>query len=1241
MLAGRSRRRATGEDIVSALARRLTGELRPFESVMELAGRVTADDAAAAAAAAAAGKQPAEAVCEEEEEVVEEKQEQKQAQAGQAEAAAKAPPSSTEPAQKQEQGSSGATLEEEEEPAPPPPLTDAALQARLSGLLESTTLAVHGYVRRGLFERDKLPALALLTFAVLCREGRLAGADAELELLLRGSVAAASSASAGAAGRGGAGAASAGMPAEEEQEDDDCDDEDEDEDEEEDGEGEGGNGSSSAQLGAAAALATALPGAFGGLPAEIERAPDAWRAWCRSPAAELSPVPQSAWAARLGIAGLTAAASAATAAPTTATTTTKQPPPPSLHSLLRHLLLIKALRPDRVTEAIARFCDRAMGPAYGGGTAAAAAAGPSPPSGDAASSSSLDDVVRDDASAAAPVFFVLFPGYSPAREVEALAARMGRTAANGHFAAVSMGQGQEPVAEQALRKAMRTGGWVFLDNLHLMQAWLPRLERLLEEGPGGGGGGGGSAAAANASASSSSSSSAQVHPGFRCLFSAEPIAGAPHAPILPEALVQSAVKVANEPPSDLRSNLRRAVASLDVAAAERRLSACHPAAPAAYRALAFGLCFFHGVLLGRKKFGVGIGGPGGGSGLGFCRAYAFNAGDLQSCADALVNSLAAAGDRAMAAAAAAAAGGGGNTTTTAPPLSIGWEDLRYSFGEIFYGGHVVDGMDRRTLSTYLRVLFREETLLPTGAPLDAADPASVWRPPAEELAPGLRAPIPLDAQAMARHVEERLPAESPAMYGLHPNAELSLLTALGEDLFRSLGDALGSVVAVSAGGGGGGGGGGAGGAAAAAAAAAPSSSSSSSSSDAAARRTLADLLARLPQELPLPDLEARAAAAGRSDAPLVVALLQETGRLNALLREMRRSMEELQLGLDGALNVTEAMDALQRALATGAVPALWMSAMSTRVQEVLGFAAWYSDVARRHDQLSRWASGAGPGACWGPGEDGDNRMEEQGAEEDGDGAAAAAAACRDPVVDAWARGLRCTWLGGLFNPKAFLAAVVQRRARALRVPLDEMAYVTEVMAPVAVGEAAAAPVAVAAPTTPADGAPVAAPAADTPATTTTAATPSLLPPPRDGGAYIVGLVLEAAGWHPGRGGSGDGSATTHGCLCDSKPGRMRAPLPPVLVRPVLAAEAARRASDPRCYLCPVYANGQRANVYSPAVATFTLPAAPDRREGRQQQQDQAGGRARAAPRDRWVLAGAALLLQDEGQQQQQQQQQQE
>ncbi len=46
---------------------------------------------------------------------------------------------------------------------------------------------------------------------------------------------------------------------------------------------------------------------------------------------------------------------------------------------------------------------------------------------------------------------------------------MGKTVDNGRLTLISMGQGQESLAEHTLDKYTKEGGWVFLDNVHLMQ----------------------------------------------------------------------------------------------------------------------------------------------------------------------------------------------------------------------------------------------------------------------------------------------------------------------------------------------------------------------------------------------------------------------------------------------------------------------------------------------------------------------------------------------------------------------------------------------------------------------------------------------------------------------------------------------------------------------------------------------------------------------------------------------------
>ncbi len=50
-------------------------------------------------------------------------------------------------------------------------------------------------------------------------------------------------------------------------------------------------------------------------------------------------------------------------------------------------------------------------------------------------------------------------------QVEALGRQLGFTEDNGKFFNVSLGQGQEVIAEQRLETAYKNGGWVMLENV--------------------------------------------------------------------------------------------------------------------------------------------------------------------------------------------------------------------------------------------------------------------------------------------------------------------------------------------------------------------------------------------------------------------------------------------------------------------------------------------------------------------------------------------------------------------------------------------------------------------------------------------------------------------------------------------------------------------------------------------------------------------------------------------------------
>ena len=188
--------------------------------------------------------------------------------------------------------------------------------------------------------------------------------------------------------------------------------------------------------------------------------------------------------------------------------------------------------------------------------------------------------------------------------------------------------------------------------------------------------------------------------------------------------------MSNEAPQDLKANLRRALSKFPQPYYDKAKSHKEPE----FKALIFGLCMFHSLILGRRKFGS----------IGWSRIYNFNDGDLTICGDVLHNYL-------------------------SKYEKVPYQDLIYIYGEIMYGGHITDQLDRRTNANYLQVIIRPQIM--EGMQLTCAV--------------GFKSPIPhrFDRDKYVQYVEDSLPAENPQMFGLHPNAEIGYLTAAGDALF--------------------------------------------------------------------------------------------------------------------------------------------------------------------------------------------------------------------------------------------------------------------------------------------------------------------------------------------------------------------------------------------------------------------------------------------------------------------------
>ena len=131
------------------------------------------------------------------------------------------------------------------------------------------------------------------------------------------------------------------------------------------------------------------------------------------------------------------------------------------------------------------------------------------------------------------------------------------------------------------------------------------------------------------------------------------------------------------------------------------------------------------------------------------------------------------------------------------PSKVPWHDLRYLFGEIMYGGHIVNDFDRLVTNTYLDFYMKEElleemSLFPfldmssVGANATGAGGANAngnagsgggnTSNAALSLLEQFKAsPTSASYDMVLEHIDEYFKNETPLIFGLHPNAELRMI----------------------------------------------------------------------------------------------------------------------------------------------------------------------------------------------------------------------------------------------------------------------------------------------------------------------------------------------------------------------------------------------------------------------------------------------------------------------------------
>jgi dynein heavy chain len=358
-------------------------------------------------------------------------------------------------------------------------------------------------------------------------------------------------------------------------------------------------------------------------------------------------------------------------------------------------------------------------------------------------------------------------------------------------------------------------------------------------------------------------------------------------PRFPIGLLQIAIKATLEPPAGLKAGIFRTYTTM--VSQELLDKIDHEK----WRTLVYVQSFLHSIVQERRKFGA----------IGWCIPYEYNNSDLDACLQFLERHVSA-------------------TVMSGVPIS--WNTVQYMVAEAQYGGRITDDLDRELFKTYTMKWFCDDMFKP-GFTFNSYQAEYNYR-----------IPDGLEIQQYREAIETIPPVDSPLIFGLHTNADLTYRLKEASEMIATIMETQPKDTGGSGG----------------------------KSMDEIVKEQALELTSKLPpdfvEEIFRAQIVKLKGPPGVADkgfaAPLNIFLFQELQRLQNILTIVRQNLKSIAMAIDGTVVMTTDLLEDLSAIFDARVPRRWTNdASGAEISWLMpNLGAWFTGLLDRQVMLHTW-----------------------------------------------------------------------------------------------------------------------------------------------------------------------------------------------------------------------------------------------------------------------------------------------